>query len=73
MTGDEFDHEAAAVSQRWALRMREMGYLHAAVELDDAAERLVGCGTQSTGHFDLSVDVRSESHQAVELPDVACA
>jgi hypothetical protein len=73
MTGDEFDHEAAAVSQRWALRMREMGYLHAAVELDDAADRLVGCGTQSAGHFDLTADVRAESHHLAEVPDAACA
>lgn len=41
MSGDLFDREAAAVSQRWALRMREMGYLHAAAELDHAAVRIV--------------------------------
>jgi hypothetical protein len=41
MTGDSFDREAAAVSERWARRMRSMGYLHAAVELDDAAARLI--------------------------------
>ena len=38
--GDNFAKEAAAVSQRWALNLREMGFLHAAVELDDAADRL---------------------------------
>ena len=40
MTGDDFAREAAAVSQRWAVSLREMGYLHAAVELDHAADRM---------------------------------
>jgi hypothetical protein len=40
MTGDNFAKEAAAVSQRWAASLREMGFLHAAVELDHAADRL---------------------------------
>jgi hypothetical protein len=40
MTSDDFEREAAALSLRWALQMRAMGYLHAAAELDDAAERL---------------------------------
>ena len=40
MTGDDFAKEAAAVSQRWAVSLREMGYLHAAEELDHAAGRM---------------------------------
>lgn len=52
MTGDNFAKEAAAVSQRWAARLRAMGYLHAAVELDDAADRMwpldADAGTSTT-------------------------
>lgn len=65
MTGDNFDKEAAAVTHRWAASLRAMGYLHAAVELDDAAGRLDpdGFGTLD-GCSDPNGDCAEQTHVA---------
>lgn len=68
MTGDNFAKEAAVVSQRWAARLREMGYLHAAVELDHAAGRMWpldadACDSRPSATLDSCADPASCTEQ----------